>query len=572
MSRPVQASGQIVGDEVRRGERDRLAERLGALLDRRFRVDVGQRWVSIEPLRAAPRAPPRRPAAPRGGSAPGCRRAGTWPPRARGRRPGRTRRRSSPGRCRRCRRAACRRARASTAYVGGGWSVRENRSVDVADRRRCRRRRPRASRTCRPSRRRATARNFSSPSGAYTGRPLALEAVAQQHVQAVDVDAVVGVLVRDHDRGEVLDRVDVLLQVRERAVAAVDPDRRRRPRARGSRCTRRRAGAPYDPEQPSTVSSTTTPRRVRPRGRGTARPSSRNVIDVAAGDERARLGASGAGARPARLVEHRRGPRTRSRRRSTPARRPGPSRRRSYGRGAGSACSRARACRRRPARTGASSRSASTCTWSESTSPASTNSTKPGHAAHVSSSVGVDRRPRPAGTRPTRSCRRCRSRRPGRVRVAARRGAQPGLDHADHRDRRAGRAARRARPRPRCCTRRRASSRRARAAGRRSRASTSAPRRPASARTGTGRCRRSRRHRSSGRRSMSARSTVSPPSPESNTPIGRVVGAAIAARYRPRAARRSRSRDRGADARRRRRRDREHDVERRARRPRATRA
>ena len=54
---------------------------------------------------------------------------------------------------------------------------------------------------------------------------------AQQHVQTVDVDAVVGVAVREDDRGEVLDR-DVLLQVRERAVAAVDPDRRAPPRTR----------------------------------------------------------------------------------------------------------------------------------------------------------------------------------------------------------------------------------------------------------------------------------------------------------------------------------------------------
>ena len=45
--------------------------------------------------------------------------------------------------------------------------------VDVADRRACRRRRRRASRTCRPSRRPATSSSFSSPSGAYTGRPRA---------------------------------------------------------------------------------------------------------------------------------------------------------------------------------------------------------------------------------------------------------------------------------------------------------------------------------------------------------------------------------------------------------------
>ncbi len=36
-------------------------------------------------------------------------------------------------------------------------------------------------------------------------------------------------------------------------------------------------------------------------------------------------------------------------------------------------------------RTGARRRSASTATWSERVSPRSTNSTKPGHAAHESS-------------------------------------------------------------------------------------------------------------------------------------------------------------------------------------------
>src|SRR5204862_330939 len=41
----------------------------------------------------------------------------------------------------------------------------------------------------------------------------------------VDVRAVVGVLVRENDRAQVLDP-GVLLQVRERSVAAVDPDRR----------------------------------------------------------------------------------------------------------------------------------------------------------------------------------------------------------------------------------------------------------------------------------------------------------------------------------------------------------
>ena len=57
-----------------------------------------------------------------------------------------------------------------------------------------------------------------------TGRPVALESVPEEHVQAVDVDAVVGMPVRDHDTVEILDR-DVLLQVGERAVPAVDPQR-----------------------------------------------------------------------------------------------------------------------------------------------------------------------------------------------------------------------------------------------------------------------------------------------------------------------------------------------------------
>ena len=54
--------------------------------------------------------------------------------------------------------------------------------------------------------------------------PDLFEPVAQQHVEPVDVGAVVRVLVGDHDRAE-LPRIDVLLQQRERAVAAVHPDR-----------------------------------------------------------------------------------------------------------------------------------------------------------------------------------------------------------------------------------------------------------------------------------------------------------------------------------------------------------
>ena len=80
--------------------------------------------------------------------------------------------------------------------------------------------------------------------------PLALEPVPQEHVEAVDVDAVVGMLVREHDRGEVL-RGEVLLQVAERAVAAVHPDRGRRPSAPGSRCTRRCAARRRSPSTPA---------------------------------------------------------------------------------------------------------------------------------------------------------------------------------------------------------------------------------------------------------------------------------------------------------------------------------
>ena len=50
----------------------------------------------------------------------------------------------------------------------------------------------------------------------------ALEAVVPEHVQAVDVGAVIGVLVRDHDRVD-LRRVEVIVQHAERAVAAVHP-------------------------------------------------------------------------------------------------------------------------------------------------------------------------------------------------------------------------------------------------------------------------------------------------------------------------------------------------------------
>ena len=60
------------------------------------------------------------------------------------------------------------------------------------------------------------------PLGRVHRQVLETEAVAQQDVEAVDVDAVVGVPVREHDCGQVLD-LQVLLEMAERAVAAVDP-------------------------------------------------------------------------------------------------------------------------------------------------------------------------------------------------------------------------------------------------------------------------------------------------------------------------------------------------------------
>ena len=105
---------------------------------------------------------------------------------------------------------------------------------------------------------------------------------------------------------------------------------------------------------------------------------------------------------------------------------PGPSRRRSRGRGTGSACSRAAACRRRAAFTGASRRSARIVISSPLDWPRSTNSTKPGHAARREldrrSPVARDGALVRAGRR---SCRRCRSRRPGRCASPAPAPARP---------------------------------------------------------------------------------------------------------------------------------------------------
>ena len=141
----------------------------------------------------------------------------------------------------------------------------------------------------------------------------------------------------------------------------------------------------------------------------------------------------------------------------------------------------------------------------------------------------VERRRRRAGTRPTRSCPPCRSPRPDPTASRAPRRACPARSRRPP-GCRAARAARRGRPTSRCCRRRPGAWRHGRRAGRRSRARTSGPRRAAWARRGTGRCRRSSIIDSSGSRSMSDRSTVSPPRPESKTPIGRAVRAAIRSR------------------------------------------
>ena len=61
--------------------------------------------------------------------------------------------------------------------------------------------------------------------GGVHGQTAAVDPVLVEHVQAVDVDAVIGMRMRDDDRGEV-GRVRVLLQIRERAVPAVHPDDR----------------------------------------------------------------------------------------------------------------------------------------------------------------------------------------------------------------------------------------------------------------------------------------------------------------------------------------------------------
>ena len=215
-------AGSDVGAEVRRGQRDLASERLRSLFDGGYRVERRPQVGDHQPARLrlacrlaglARREMDRRR---------GCRRACTSPRRARGRRPRRTRRHSTPGRCRRCTRAASRRARSRPpSSAAGGRCARS--AARLRRSWRCRRRRPCASRRCRRTSRRARRAPARALRARTPGRPRTLEAVAVHHVQAVDVDAVIGVPVRDHDRAEVAG-IDVLLQIRERAVAAVHPD------------------------------------------------------------------------------------------------------------------------------------------------------------------------------------------------------------------------------------------------------------------------------------------------------------------------------------------------------------
>ena len=279
-------------------------------------------------------------------------------------------------------------------------------------------------------------RNFSRPSGAYTGTCSAAEAVAQHHVQAVDVDAVVGVAVGEHHRRQVLDRRRAPAGARsvplpQSTQIDVSPPRSRYPLHASP------PAPPYDPEHPNTVSSTSAPMPgLDGSDLGTEEPHAERPesIDGSRGEENVpRVTSAGSVRQHVLRWSGGRGPRTRSRPRSRPARRPSPSRRRWYGRAAGSAYIRARACRPSASRTGASRRSASTCTWSESTSPASTNSTNPGQAAHVSSMAVASSSATPL----------VRARRDGAdgadhpdaaAAGDARRRPQAGLDDADHRD------------------------------------------------------------------------------------------------------------------------------------------
>ena len=101
-------------------------------------------------------------------------------------------------------------------------------------------------------------------------------------------------------------------------------------------------------------------------------------------------------------------------------------------------------------------------------------------------------------------------------------GPRARLDHADHRDRLPRPPATDRAPRPRrCCRRSPASSRPGRATAASPGARRPAPSRRSWCRKAAARCRRDRRSAHAGSSATSARSTVSPPMPESNTPIGR---------------------------------------------------
>ena len=338
-----------------------------------------------------------------------CRPSGTWPRRATRSAPARTRRRSSPGRCRRCRRAACRFAR----HLDG---VRGRRVVGAREaQRRCRRRRPvavvdrAARRTTSPqSPPTSEPRCSARPAGAIHREPLALEAVAHQHVQPVDVDAVVGMLVGDHDGGQVLGG-DVLLEVAERAVAAVEPDRGvagadEIATARGAVRPAEGTRAPEDGQLHDQASTWST---SGPRKRA---PSARKVATSPLVTNECRGSGPGSGSSRPRARSRRRaarGRRTPSRLRSTPAPRPVPSHRRSYGQAAGSACNRARACRRRRrARERAGARRGRAPGRNRRRPPRRTRRS-PG-TRRTSARRRIRFPPPPAGTPRTRSCRRCR--------------------------------------------------------------------------------------------------------------------------------------------------------------------
>ena len=155
--------------------------------------------------------------------------------------------------------------------------------------------------------------------------------------------------------------------------------------------------------------------------------------------------------------------------------------------------------------------------------PASTNSTKPGtRRARELERRRRARRP-PVGTRPTRSCRPCRSRRRGRCASTRRAARSPGLDHADDGnvelvaqviERGGRRAVARDHDHLHVVLEQQVDD----------------LERVLQDLVGglravreIGRCRRSRRRRASGTRSSSARTTVSPPRPLSKTPDRPVV-------------------------------------------------